>query len=304
MIAKEKKLKLTGSLAILLATIIWGSSFFILKNTLDVLPTFFVLAIRFLLSAFLLGVVCIKYVIKIDRKTLLRGVILGIILAGGYIIQTLGLETTTPAKNAFLTAAYCVMVPFFGWVLFKKKPTLFNVIAAIICMVGIGLISLQSNFKIARGDILTLISAVFYAMQILLNKSFLKKSDFRQLLFIGLLTVGIICLIISISTETAPKNITFSQWLPILYLGVFGSCIAQLLQIVGQKYTTANNASIILSMEAVFGALFSIAFYHERPSMQMISGFIVMFFAIIVSEVGYDLTKKIKAKAILKKGDK
>lgn len=304
MLNKEKKFKLLGGGAILMATIIWGSSFFILKNSLDVLPTFFVLAFRFLLSAFLIGAVCIKYIVKIDKQTIVRGIILGLVLSCGYIIQTMGLRTTTPAKNAFLTAAYCIMVPFFGWLMFKKKPTFFNILAAIICMVGIGLISIQGSFNIAKGDLLTLISAVFYALQILLNALFIKKSDFRQLLFVGLLTVGLICLTISLSIEPMPQKITFSQWIPIIYLGVFGSCIAQVLQIFGQKYTPANNASVILSLEAVFGALFSIAFYHERPSIQMICGFIVMFFAIIISEVGYEFVKKLKNKNTSKKGEK
>lgn len=293
---KEKKLKYIGSVAILATTIIWGSSFFILKNAIDELPTFFVLGLRFLIAAVVVFFIFFKSLIKIDKKTLARGLFLGVILACGYVLQTLGLKTTTPAKNAFLTAAYCILVPFFGWAMFKKKPTIFNVLAAAISVVGIGLISLQGSFKVAQGDYLTLTSAIFYAMQILFIAIFVKKSDFKQLLFLELLTVGIVCLVISLFVEPLPQRVGFAQWMSIIYLGVVASCAAQLLQIFGQKYTPPNNVSIILSLEAVFGAVFSIIFYKERPSMQMIGGFVVMFFAIIVSEVGYDLVKKLKEK--------
>lgn len=299
---KEKKLNYIGGGAILATTIIWGSSFFILKNAIDELPTFFVLALRFLIAAVVVFIIFFKNLIKIDKKTLVRGLILGLILSCGYILQTLGLETTTPAKNAFLTAAYCIMVPFFGWAMFKKKPTIFNILAAIISVVGIGLISLEGSFRMAQGDYLTLASAIFYALQILFIATFVKKSDFKQLLFLELLTVGIICLVISLFAEPIPQKVNVTQWLSLIYLGVVASCVAQLLQIFGQKYTPANNVSIILSLEAVFGAIFSIIFYKERPSMQMIGGFIVMFFAIIVSEVGYDLAKRIKKK-MKKKGE-
>lgn len=304
MLAKDKKLKITGSIALLMATLMWGSSFFILKNTIDKLPLLFVLAVRFSIGAFIMGTVCFKYVVKTDKKTFFRGIILGLILSSGYILQTFGLEHTTPATNAFLTAAYCVMVPFIGWLIFKKKPTAFNVIAAIVCLLGIGLISLKGSFRIGIGDALTLISAIFYALQIIYNAFFIKESDFRQLLFLELLTVAVICWIFSLSTENIPTSLSGAQWVSIIYLGIMGSCAAQFLQIFGQKYTPANNASIILSLEAVFGALFSVLFYHERPSGQMIAGFIVVFIAVIISEVGYDLIRSIKEKNIRKKENK
>ncbi len=300
---KEKKLKIIGSIALLFSTIIWGSSFFILKNTIEALPMYFVLAMRFSIGALVMGIIGYKYVAKIDKNTFVRGVILGIILGSGYIFQTLGLERTSPATNAFLTAAYCVMVPFIGWIIFKKKPTGFNVLAAIVCLLGIGLISLEGNFRIGIGDALTLISAVFYALQIVYNVIFLKKSDFRQLLFLELLTVAIICWIISLSMEKIPTSLSGVQWLSIVYLGVIASCAAQFLQILGQKFTPANNASIILSLEAVFGTLFSVAFYHERPSMQMIAGFVTVFIALIISETGYDIIQSIKAKKLKEKGE-
>ena len=304
MLTNDKKLKITGSLALLFSTLIWGSSFFILKNTIDSLPLYFVLAVRFSIGALIMGTVCYKYVAKIDKKTFIRGIVLGLILASGYIFQTLGLESTSPATNAFLTAAYCVMVPFIGWLIFKKKPTAFNVLAAIVCLIGIGLISLEGSFRIGIGDALTLISAIFYALQIVYNAFFLKKSDFRQLLFLELLTVAIICWIFSLSTEKIPTALSGVQWISIIYLGAMASCAAQFLQIFGQKFTPANNASIILSLEAVFGALFSVVFYHERPSLQMIAGFITVFIAVIISEAGYDLFKSIKEKNLLKKEKK
>ena len=126
---------------IILATIIWGSSFVVMKSSVDVLPTFWLLAIRFSFAALVLAVVFIRRWKVMDRHYLIGGTVMGFCLFVAYAFQTYGLEQTTPGKNAFLTAVYCVIVPFLYWIVAKRRPDKFNVIAALLCIIGIGLVS-------------------------------------------------------------------------------------------------------------------------------------------------------------------
>ena len=163
----NKKLQILGRGALLLSTLIWGTSFFILKNTLDYVPTLYVLAFRFCGAAVLLFLFSIRELKKIDKGYLIAGLFMGLTLLAAYIVQTYGLALTTPGKNAFLTSSYCVIAPLLGWALYKKRPDRYNVAASIVCIIGIGFICLERDLSVNTGDLLTLCCGVFFAMQIL-----------------------------------------------------------------------------------------------------------------------------------------
>lgn len=290
------KRELFAKLLLLITTIIWGSSFFILKNTIDALPMFFTLAVRFSFGALIIGVAFVKRLIKTDIKTVLHGVALGLGLAAAYALQTLGLKETTPGKNAFLTTVYVILVPFAGWLVFKERPHLNNLVAAVLCVLGIGLVSLNGGFHVERGDILTLFSGVFFTVQIILIKKF-RGDDAGAILFFELLTTAVAFRIVSIIAEGTDIKLGKEQWLPILYLGVMATGAAQLMQLVGQRNTTPSSASLILSLEAVFGVIFSIIFYRERVTPRLWAGFAVIFAAILISELNIkEIWSKIKSK--------
>ena len=295
---KDKKKQLFGTMLLLAATIIWGGSFFILKNALDVLPTFFVLALRFSVGALMVGLAFIKNLTKFTLKALWQGAIIGLFLAAAYTLQTLGLKGTTPGKNAFLTTSYVVIVPFIVWILFKNRPKWNNIVAAILCVVGVGLVSLSGKFHVEQGDIMSLACGIFYAGQFITISKFTKESDGAQLLFTELLTVAVIFWIVSLSAEKIPTKIGTDMIFPLVYLAVLATGAGQLMQLFGQKYVPVNNVSILMSLEAVFGVLFSVIFYGERPTVQVSIGFAVMFVAVLVSEIDW---KEVKEKMLKKK---
>lgn len=300
-----KRKDVAGKLCLLLATLVWGTSFFILKNAIDVFPTFFVLAVRFSLSAVLIGLIFIKRIIKINKKSALHGAIIGLVVAGAYALQTVGLKYTTPSKNAFLTAVYVVLVPFLSWLFLRKKPQVKNIIAAVLCIVGIGLVSLNGNFSIGIGDLLTILSGIFYALQIVFTAKYASDDDPIQLVFTELLVVGVIFWIVSLSAEKIPTNVTFTSFLPILYLAFICTAVAQFCQMVGQKHTSSNSAAIILSLETVFGTLFSVIFYHEILTLQLICGFVIIFIAVLLGEIDWkEVFDKLKGVKRGKKGNK
>ncbi len=296
----SKKLNLIGQLLLILATVAWGTSFFILKETIETVNELFVLAIRFLISGVLLGVIFYKKFKKLSKTSMTRGLILGIILSLAYVIQTYGLKLTTPSRNAFLTSSYCVMVPFIVWIMTRRAPKLYNVISAVLCLVGIGFVSFSSKlelgFEYLIGDILTLVCAVFYGLQLIfIDKYQQSGEDNVTILVIELLTVGIVCGALSLIVELPfrPQGfiLNLEQILKIGYLTIVCTLFAQLFLIYGQKHTTVNQSSIILSLEAVFGALFSVVLGNEMLTAGLIIGFVIIFVAMIINELKLDPLK-------------
>ena len=133
---------------IVLATIIWGSSFVVMKNSVDVLPTYWLLAIRFSFAALVLAIVFIKRWKVLDRQYLIGGTVMGFCLFVAYAFQTFGLEQTTSGKNAFFTAVYCVIVPFLAWAVLRTRPDRYNIAAALLCVTGVGLVSLNEALSV------------------------------------------------------------------------------------------------------------------------------------------------------------
>ncbi len=293
---KNKKLNLIGQLCLLCAVLVWGSSFVVLKETMKTVPTFYILAIRFLLSALLLSLIFIKKIIKIKLKTFLRGMILGVLLTLAYVFQTIGLSYTTPAKNAFLTSAYCVICPFLIWAIFRVKPLIKNVIAAILAIIGIGFTALSSASGEQGGllgDGLTLVAAFFFAFQIIFIDNYQKKGeDSIQLLIPELLITGVVFAVVSLIVELPSSGVAVyaldaDQLIKIAYLTLICTSFAQAMQIIGQRYATPAQASIILSGEAVFGALFSVIVGYESLTVWLIIGFVIMFIAMLMTELDF-----------------
>lgn len=304
---KTKKLNLLGQLLLLAATIVWGSSYLILKETIKEVPAFFVISIRFFSSGVILAIIFMKKFKNLNKKTLISGLALGACVAVSFMIQTVGLKNTTPGRNAFLTGAYCVICPFLMWILYKKKPKFYNVFPTIICTIGIGLISLSgdsgSGENVLLGDGLTLLSAVFFALQIIFIYRFQKDGcDTTLLLILELTVVGIIVGFGSLIFELPVYGIkgyalNSQQLLEIGYLALACTLFTQSAQMIGQKFTKPHQSAIILSLEAVFGMLFSVVFGTEQVTIMSGIGFAVVFIAILTCELRFDPLKLIKNRA-------
>lgn len=273
-----------GRLALLLAAMIWGSAFFVMKNAVDVIPTWMLLGIRFTMGAMVLGAVFFRRLRKLRASTWLRGAALGVLLCAAYGVQTFGLMETTPGKNAFLTTVYCILVPFLGWAALGKRPTGYNALAAALCLGGIGLVSLTGDFSIGRGDLLTLVSGVIYAAHILALGRFSRGEDTALLTLTQFAAAALMAWICSLATETAPAALPDGAMAELVYLGVFSTALALLMQSVGQKITPPAPAAILLSLESVFGVLFSVLFYGEVVTPRLGAGFALIFLAVVVSE--------------------
>lgn len=291
---KQTTRSLGSNIALFGAALIWGGSFLIVKNSMDVMEPHMLLAFRFTIGCILLCILFHKKLKALDMDYFLKGGIIGSLLFLAYSLQTIGITDTTPGKNAFLTAIYCVLVPFLYWVLDKKKPDSYNIMAAFLTMIGIGLVSLTEGFTIGTGDLLTLISGVFYAFHVIAVAKISKSKDPILLTILQFAYAAVFSWIAALLFEDFPTVWNVQIIGGLVYLSVFATAIALLLQNIGQKHTNPASAAIILSLESVFGVLFSVIFYHERLTIKLTMGFILIFIAVIISETKLSFFTRLK----------
>lgn len=299
----DRKYGVIGKALLFAATIVWGSSFVILKDTLTMLGngnfTFFVLACRFLIAGVIFSAVSLGKFRKLDRKLALHGVLLGVMLFSAYSVQTIALNFTTPSKNAFLTDVYCVLVPFLSWFILKKKPSPKNFVAAGICLTGVLIIAFFGRAETGEnevlGDGLTVLCGLFYALQMVYIAKY-REDDSMLLLTVEILTVAVLCSLTSAIFEFprhySELKLTFEAGWKILYLGIMATCFAQFAQLFGQKWTSATTASIIMCFEGVFGVVFELIFGYNNLNAYIITGFSLIFLTLIVNETDWGGIKR------------
>lgn len=277
---------------IVLATLIWGSTFVIMKSTLDTVPTFYLLAFRFTAGAAILGVVFWKKWRLMDRSYLAGGAVMGTFLFVAYSTQTFGLMGTTPGKNAFLTAVYCVIVPFLYWIVSHRAPDKFNVAAALLCITGVGLVSLTSEFSMGWGDVLTLISGFVYACHIVAVARNAQGKDIFLLTAVQFAVTAVWAWVFALLFEDFPLAMTSGALGSLVYLAVAATAGALLFQNVGQKYTPPATAAVLLALEAPFGVGFSVLAGSETLAAPMVMGFLLIFVAILCSETKFSFLRR------------
>lgn len=289
--------RLWATLALLLTAGIWGSAFVFQKFAVEELSTSFIVASRFTIAGVLTAVATIKKWKRIDKGYLLGGLVAGTTMALGTGLQTVAMTFgTTPGKSAFLTAAYCVIVPFLGWIFMKERPKKNHIISAIVCLIGIGLISLDRNMRISFGDGVTLLCSAAFATNIISIAYYCRGRDPMLLTMVQICVAAVFGWISVLVTGTIPQSISLAGAGNVLYLAIFSTALCLSLQSIGLKYINATVATILLSLESVFGVIFSVLLYKEQITLKMAAGFAVVFAAVILSQL--DFLKEIGEKPV------
>ena len=290
----ETALKKLAKPMIVAATLIWGTTFFILKDTLDHVDLMFLLAFRFSLAAAILALVFWRRWKGMDRRYLWQGGVLGLLMFAAYAVQNYGLMDTTPGKNAFFTAVYCVIVPFLYWAVDRLRPSRWNVLAALLCVAGIGFVSWDGGLALSGGDLLTLLSGFLYACHIVAVARFSQGRDIFILTVLQFAATALCCWAGTLLfTHGVPLGgLPPRAWWVLLYLAVAATSVALLFQNVGQKYTDPSSAALLLSLEAPFGVAFSVLFGAERPTPLMYLGFLLIFLAVVCSETQFKFLRR------------
>ena len=289
-----------GSLCLLIATFIWGTTFIAQSVGMDYIGPFTFQAVRCALAvAGLLPVIflfdkqsgksfCQEWK---DRLLWKAGIACGIPLFLAGNLQQIGIIYTTAGKAAFLTAMYIVMVPVLG-IFLKRKVSFMVPISVAIAVVGLYLLSFANVSRINLGDIALLGSTLLYAVQILSADRFVADVDPLRLncLQVGVCAVG--SAIVTVFTETVVISDLLNCWFPLCYAGLFSMGMAHSMQIIGQKHVEPAAASLIMSMESVFAVLSGWLLLHEVLPFQEILGCILVFIAVILSQIPVARKKK------------
>lgn len=282
---KIKNKAMAADLGLVLTTVIWGSGFVAVKNAVDTVPPSYMIAMRFGIAVSLMCVIFFNRLKKIDWDCVKSGIILGVLMFIGYYLQTIGIQYTTAGNNAFLTAVYVIVVPFLYWIIRKEKPDGYNIGAAFLCIAGIGLLTLRSGFSMNIGDTLSLFCGVTFAAQIVAVSILTEKNDPILISFTQFVVTGILALVVALFTEPFPTKMNPNSILATLYIGIFCTLIALVLQTVCQKYTPPARASLIMSMESLFGSIFGIIFLSESLTIKTFFGSVLIFLSIMISEI-------------------
>ncbi|MBT2656115.1 DMT family transporter [Bacillus sp. ISL-18] len=284
--------KHVGEIALTIVAVIWGSGFVASAVSLEYFTPYQILAIRFLVGVLLLSLVFFKKLKMIKKSTIIKGSVIGFFLYLAFALQTVGLQYTTPSKNAFLTAVNVVIVPFIAFFIYKRKMDKYELFGSLLAITGVGVISLKLTAEVNLGDLLTLLCAVGFAFHIFYTAQFVKDEDPILLTIIQMATAAVLGLIVVLFKGETSFSMNGEGVSNVLYLGVFSTTIAFLLQTFAQKYTTETNAAIILSTEALWGMVFSIILLSEVITIKMIMGAILILIAIIISETKLHFFKK------------
>lgn len=276
--------KFRGEIGLLLVSIIWGSGFIASAIGLGYMSPNETLSGRFLVAAVLLVALNLKNLRALKRETIRKGGILGIFLYIAFVLQTVGLKYTTPSKNAFLTAVNVAVVPFIGYLFYRKNLNKKDILRALIAMVGVGAISLQWSGAINFGDFLSFLCALAFAFHIYFTGEFMEEEKPLELTMVQMVTAFLIAMAVMALKGESLLGHDSRGYLAVVYLGIFSTTIAFLVQTISQKYMKSSRAAVIMSTESLFAMVFSIVILKEQVAPRMILGALIIFAAIILPQ--------------------
>lgn len=293
--------KMLADAGLLLTAVIWGTGFSATQYAIDSgMSSAAILLIRFAVAALALGGVCYSQVVTITRKEWMYGALSGVFLFLGFFFQTEGQGRTTPSNCAFITTTNVLMVPFIVWAVMRKKPGIKNILLPILTVAGIFTLGYDGNgFSFTTGDLLALACAFFFACHIASLDYTSRKVEARKLTFIQMVTAMSLSLIYYLAADRQPitSGMLSTGALPVLYLGLFSTCLCFFLQTAAQKHTNATKTAIFLSMEGVFGSLFSVLLQLEPLRWTLIVGGSIIFLSVVLTEVQLPKPNRLVAKS-------
>jgi len=275
----RKTYRIYADLGLLFVALIWGLTFPVIKIALDNLSPFAFNTIRFTISS-LLFLPFLKF-LNFDSNTIRNGIKIGFFVFLGYAFQTVGLNYTTATNAGFITSLYVVLTPIIAFMIYKVQFNLKDLISTLLAFSGLFLLTGYSGFNI--GDILILICAIAFAIEITMVSHYSKTNDPTTLAFMQILAVAVFSFPISLATTTR-FNLNHDVINALIITAIFATVIAKFMQNWLQKYTMPSDAAVIFSMEGVFAHVFAVLMLNESLTLcQYVGAFLVISAVIIIS---------------------
>jgi drug/metabolite transporter (DMT)-like permease len=269
---------IVGVLLLVFVTLIWGSTFAIIKETLETVPAPILLALRFSVAALIL------LWVRPERRTLVPGIVLGVLSFAGYATQTIGMLTTSASKAAFITGLSVILTPIVGAIWLRQGVPLRAWLAALLALVGLGLMTLNPNEGLVVGDFWVLGTALAYALYIVYLGEIAAQHKPIVLTSLQIIVVALLSWGWAVPELYVLKNLSLSAISALLYLALFATVLVLWLQALAQRVVPAYAAALIFALEPVFAAIFAYFLLGETLSVQGWLGGALVVLAMIIGE--------------------
>lgn len=282
---KIKAKQLSAIIMLVLAGMIWGGSFVVVKDSLDYITPLWQLALRLGVATIPAAVLAIINIGKWNFRSIGKGAVLGVIFSAALISQNKGMEYVSASKSAFLTGTYVAFLPLFEIIFLRKKIPPRRIAAALLCTAGAAMLTLQGKFLPEWGDLSLLLCGAIYAVHLIYID---KNTEVNPvILHIGqIFSAAVVCLIAAIIVEPMPAAVSMHCVPGLIYCGIFEVFVGFFFQLIGQKNAGTSISAILVSMEAVYGAIFSAIFLNEIMSIKMIIGSVMIAGSAIINGLG------------------
>ncbi|WP_294727379.1 DMT family transporter [uncultured Fusobacterium sp.] len=277
--------QLQANFLIVLVALFWGSTYFLTKMAVAELEPFNLTALRFGTAFIITALFFFKRIRKADRTVIKYSIILGVLAVIAVLSMTFGVQYTTASNAGFLISLSVVMIPLISVVVLKKKIKAKLLLSVVLATIGIVCLTLNEQLTINKGDILCILCATSFAVQVLIMERIPKTADSVAIGALQLGITAVVNFILSFFLEnfTVPRDL--KVWGVIVILGVFCTAFCYIIQIYALKNTSAIQAGIILSLEPVFSAIFAYIFLGELLSKQGYIGAILLFISVILAGI-------------------
>ncbi|MBW8803292.1 MAG: DMT family transporter [Catenulisporales bacterium] len=254
-VSRRTALLATGGLV--LTTAVWGSTFVVVKSAIASVPVLDFLGLRFGLAFLVMLAVRPRALAGLGRAGWRHGVVLGLVLAGGYATQTFGLKTASASVSGFITGLFVVFTPLIAAVMLRRRVPSAVWVAVVLATIGLGLISLH-GMSVGRGELLTVAGAFFFALHIVGLGEWSHRNDAYALAVVQIGTVAVFSLVLAPATDhghalTLPSGA--SGWAAVAVTAVLGTAAGFFLQTWSQARMPATRAAVVLTMEPVFAGV-------------------------------------------------
>lgn len=281
-----------ADLALCLCSLIWGSTFVLVKDALADVSVIVYLAVRFSLASAVMGILYWRSLRRMSSSTIWAGVQIGLFMLGGYVFQTAGLKFTTPSKAAFITGSSVVLVPVFLAVFGRRRINRWSWAGAFSALTGLYFLTIprEGLGGLNRGDPLVFLCAVMFALHIIFVARYIERHSVGALSFLQVATTA------AISTSLVPLA-AFAGWespriawtgkliFAVLITAIGSTVIGFSLQVWAQQYTSAAHTAVLLSLEPVFAAVTSWLMAAERLGGRTLVGGALIFAGILLVEL-------------------
>jgi drug/metabolite transporter (DMT)-like permease len=279
----ERRVGLLATGALLTVTAAWGSTFFLIKDLLDRVPTLDFLAVRFAIAAVFLTVLFPRAIARLDAASRRHAALLGVVYGVAQILQTAGLAHTPASVSGFITGLYVVCTPLLAAVLLRTPIRPMTWAAVVLATAGLGVLTLD-GLSVGYGEALTLVAAVLYAVHIVGLGAWSRPDQALGMSIVQLYLVAVVCLVVTLPDGVTVAS-TARDWLSILYMAVFAAALAMLAQTWAQAHLSPTRTAIIMSMEPVFAAFFAVLLGGESVTGRMAVGGLMVLAAMLLIEL-------------------